>query len=66
MFCEPASAAAVAGLLAHVRSGGIRPASVVCILTGNGMKDPERAISLGPALEDVAADLDAVRAALRS
>jgi threonine synthase len=66
VFCEPASAAAVAGLLAHVRSGGIRPASVVCILTGNGMKDPERAISLGPALEDVAADLDAVRAALRS
>ncbi|GAC1703100.1 MAG: threonine synthase [Candidatus Limnocylindrales bacterium] len=66
VFCEPASAAAVAGLLAHVRGGGRRPASVVCILTGNGMKDPDRAVSLAPALVDVAAEIDAVRAALRS
>ena len=66
VFCEPASAAAVAGLLAHVRRGGTRPASAVCILTGNGMKDPDRAVALAPALVDVAADLDAVRAALRS
>jgi len=66
VFCEPASAASVAGLLAHVRRGGVRPASVVCILTGNGMKDPDRAVSLAPAIVDVPAELDAVRAALRS
>ena len=65
VFCEPASAASVAGLLAHVRRGGRPPASVVCVLTGNGMKDPDRAVSLAPAVVDVPAELDAVRAALR-
>jgi threonine synthase len=36
LFCEPASAAGVAGV-AQVRPGG----RVVCVLTGNGLKDPE-------------------------
>lgn len=43
IFCEPASAASVAGLLKlkdQVPSG----ATVVCVLTGNGLKDPETAI----------------------
>jgi threonine synthase len=41
IFCEPASAASVAGLLAH----GARDASrVVCVLTGHGLKDPEMAL----------------------
>jgi threonine synthase len=41
IFCEPASAASVAGLLAH----GARDASrVVCVLTGHGLKDPETAL----------------------
>jgi len=48
VFCEPASAASVAGLLEHVRRGGQKPASVVCVLTGNGLKDPERAVALAP------------------
>ncbi|MBW4539787.1 MAG: threonine synthase [Myxacorys chilensis ATA2-1-KO14] len=43
IFCEPASAASVAGLLKHkdkVPAG----AKVVCVLTGNGLKDPDSAI----------------------
>lgn len=40
IFCEPASAAAIAGLLKDVESGFIPSAScVVCTLTGNGLKD---------------------------
>jgi threonine synthase len=42
VFCEPASAASVAGLLKHGVPEGSR---VVCVLTGNGLKDPDRAIS---------------------
>jgi threonine synthase len=43
IFCEPASAASVAGLLKRkdeVPAG----ATVVCVLTGNGLKDPDCAI----------------------
>jgi threonine synthase len=36
VFCEPASAAGVAGV-ARVRPGG----RVVCVLTGHGLKDPD-------------------------
>ncbi|MGH9023077.1 MAG: threonine synthase [Acidimicrobiia bacterium] len=55
IFVEPASAASVAGLLAGV-SGGLIEAgeTVVCTLTGHGLKDPERAIAevaLGKAVE---------------
>ncbi len=43
--CEPASAASVAGLLKAARQGKLMPEStVVCVLTGNGLKDPKTAI----------------------
>jgi threonine synthase len=42
MFCEPASAAAVAGLLKYGAEGAEQ---VVCVLTGRGLKDPETAIA---------------------
>jgi threonine synthase len=46
VFCEPASAASVAGLLQAAAAGLISPGeTVVCTLTGHGLKDPERAIS---------------------
>jgi len=50
VFCEPASAASVAGLLKLVRAGRLPAGSrVACTLTGHGLKDPERAIaSCGP------------------
>jgi threonine synthase len=46
LFAEPASAASVAGLL-QMHEAGTLPAgaTVVCILTGHGLKDPEWAIS---------------------
>lgn len=42
VFCEPASASSVAGLLAV---GAPEGSTVVCVLTGNGLKDPDAAIS---------------------
>jgi len=41
VFCEPASAASVAGLLAHGARGAQR---IVCVLTGHGLKDPQTAL----------------------
>jgi threonine synthase len=40
VFCEPASAASVAGLLKYGAEG-----RVVCVLTGHGLKDPTTAMS---------------------
>jgi len=42
MFCEPASAASVAGLLKYGPEGAEQ---IVCVLTGRGLKDPETAIA---------------------
>ena len=48
VFCEPASAASVAGLFKAAAEGKLKPnATVVCILTGNGLKDPDNAIEVG-------------------
>ncbi len=41
VFCEPASAASVAGLLKY---GVPEGSTVVCVLTGNGLKDPDTAV----------------------
>ena len=44
LFCEPASAASVAGLRKMALSGRLDPdATVVAVLTGNGLKDPDTA-----------------------
>ncbi len=42
MFCEPASAASVAGLIKYGAEGA---EEIVCVLTGRGLKDPETAIA---------------------
>jgi threonine synthase len=42
IFCEPASAASVAGLLVHGADDARR---IVCVLTGNGLKDPQTALT---------------------
>jgi threonine synthase len=42
VFCEPASAAAVAGLF---KAGADRAGRVVCVLTGHGLKDPDLAVN---------------------
>jgi len=53
VFCEPASAASVAGLLAHglpVAEGSAPPRNVVCVLTGHGLKDPDTALGKAPSV----------------
>jgi threonine synthase len=53
VFCEPASAASVAGLLAHglpVVGGDAAPETVVCVLTGHGLKDPDTALGKAPSM----------------
>ncbi|MBT3187008.1 threonine synthase [Candidatus Thioglobus sp.] len=46
IFCEPASAASIAGAMRDIKSGKIEEGSkVVCTLTGHGLKDPDTAIS---------------------
>jgi threonine synthase len=62
VFCEPASAASVAGLLRVGVPEGTR--NVVCTLTGHGLKDPDRAIAEIAVPSPVDADLSAVRAEL--
>ncbi len=69
VFCEPASAASVAGLLAHglpVVEGAAPPESVVCVLTGHGLKDPDTALSKAPAVINCENDLSAVERAVFS
>src|SRR5690242_791575 len=65
VFVEPASAASVAGLLQARDSGHVeRGDRVVCTVTGNGLKDPDWAISGAPKPLTVAAHVDAVAGAL--
>ena len=67
VFCEPASAASVAGLLAHglpVVEGAAPPESVVCVLTGHGLKDPDTALSKAPSVINCENDLSAVERAV--
>jgi threonine synthase len=61
VFCEAASAASVAGLLATGVPAG---ATVVCVLTGHGLKDPDLAISQIQVPTAVEPDLDAIVAEL--
>ncbi|WP_026673547.1 threonine synthase [Alkalihalobacterium bogoriense] len=45
VFAEPASCASIAGLIKQLESGEIKKgAKIVCVLTGNGLKDPNTAI----------------------
>ena len=61
VFCEPASAASVAGLLKGGLPDGVGAgATVVCVLTGHGLKDPDIAISQISVPTVVDADLGAV------
>ncbi|HLN17292.1 MAG TPA: threonine synthase [Acidimicrobiales bacterium] len=61
VFCEAASAASVAGLL---RQGVPPGATVVCVLTGHGLKDPDLAISQISVPTVVEPELDAILAEL--
>lgn len=64
VFCEPASAASVAGLRAAVSTGSVRTRErCVCVLTGHGLKDPDAALT-GVKVEEMENDAGVVAAAL--
>lgn len=74
VFCEPASAASVAGLLRYARSGyfskhhpvqvgayaGTSTVRIVCILTGHGLKDPKNAIEFSAKPISIPATVEAL------
>jgi threonine synthase len=57
VFCEPASAASIAGILKY---GVPEGSTVVCVLTGNGLKDPDIAVSTSAMPTVVDASLSAL------
>ncbi|MBO0767650.1 MAG: threonine synthase [Solirubrobacterales bacterium] len=61
VFCEPASAASVAGLLAFGAGGAER---IACVLTGNGLKDPDTALSQVDGVIACDAELEAIVSAV--
>jgi threonine synthase len=68
VFCEPASAASLCGALRDIKNGKIADGStIVCTLTGNGLKDPDVIIKGGlKELIQIPAERSAVEAALRA
>ena len=66
IFCEPASAVSIAGALRDVRAGKIAAGStIVCTLTGHGLKDPDVAQARAKeAVSTIDASADAVRSAI--
>ena len=61
IFCEPASAAGVAGILAH---GAGEAERVVCVLTGHGLKDPQTALARAGSVVPCEPDIGAVEHAV--
>ena len=65
VFCEPASAASLAVLRKAVADGRIAPGSTaVCVLTGNGLKDPDTAAHGITEPVEIDADIATIAAAL--
>src|SRR5687767_12998930 len=66
VFCEPASAISIAGVMKDLAAGRIRDgSSIVCTLTGHGLKDPDTAISQCVKPLTVDAELGAIEAIIR-
>jgi len=65
VFCEPASAAGVAGVRRLAAEGRVGSEEmVVCILTGHGLKDPDAVQAEEGSLTPISADLGSIRAAM--
>jgi threonine synthase len=64
IFAEPASAACVAGLLKAAPGLDLTDKTVVCVITGHGLKDPETALTIEAEMTEVAADVEAVERAM--
>lgn len=65
VFCEPASAASVAGVRKLAQAGRLAPGlRIACVLTGSGLKDPDTALAAAPRPEEVEAELSEVERVL--
>src|SRR5690606_21077158 len=65
IFCEPSSAASVAGVRKLIAEGAIDPgATIVCVLTGHGLKDPDNAARNVVPVIEAPSDTAGVRAVL--
>jgi threonine synthase len=66
VFCEPASAASVAGVLKMGKAGNLREGDhIVCTLTGHGLKDPDTAMDVSRQPLTIKADREEVVRALK-
>jgi threonine synthase len=65
IFCEPSSAASIAGFIQAAGQGAFAKGSrVVCVLTGHGLKDPDTAISASAGVVNIPATLEAAEEVL--
>ena len=64
IFCEPASAASVAGLIKTAATLDMRGQTCVCVITGAGLKDPDTARGFTSNNIEVPAHLAAIEAAI--
>lgn len=61
VFCEPASAASIAGVIKSVKKGIFKGGeTIVCTLTGNGLKDPDTVIKASEKPVELPPDLDEI------
>ncbi len=65
IFCEPSSAASVAGIRKLVSEGRVdRDATIVCVLTGSGLNDPKTAEQQVPSILEAGPSIEAVMSVL--
>jgi threonine synthase len=64
IFCEPASAACVAGLMKHARNHDLRGQRITCVITGHGLKDPETALTIDTEVREVEPQIKAIEKAM--
>ena len=64
IFCEPASAACVAGLIKTSRQRSLGTSICVCAITGSGLKDQDSALGLTSHRLELPANLEEIEAAL--
>ncbi len=65
IFAEPASCISVAGIYKLHQAGFLEKGKkVVCILTGNGLKDPDIAVEMGGTFKALEADFETIERAI--
>lgn len=64
IFGEPASAACVAGLLKYSAGRDLSGQTIVCVITGHGLKDQDAAMTLSEEMEEIPGEIGAVEKAM--